>query len=536
MQITIVPEARKSPVSLLFLGFEPATLKDSWGERNNHSFKETDMTTKRIIRADLEPPAFPTAAAYPNGSIFRDYHILLEDHCIRGVPAFDFAPLLSLAGTFADKCFRVDHGHRPMTLRMYTTSVGPTGSHKSVRSDPIVDTMWDLMMKPLNGSTGKKPFTILKGFTTDAGLVDVLAENVDTPVFLYADELQGFMAAAAYPNSSLMYQLNDLWNGPSSISRNLTKRGKTEDEKKKLTAQLPIFGMHGNIQPDTFWRCMGANMETAANGFLNRFAFFVGGYDDIHRAGWKPYNIEEYQIQWIQERLSELYNSGSRIILDFSPKAALEWRRYTLEFEKRLRGYYYGNWTPMVQRVPDQGVRMAGIFAALNGNTEIGNSHVERAIALANYLEASIDFIMKSHQITSGPQRLASIEEQAIRKLKKACRCTEQPIQARDIVNSFASTNRVSTQDIRRIFRGHDNVDSVTEWGGKSFTAARYRYNAEGIIREPDAEGNLDDIVPPVQVSQASPNSPGVKAVAEEKEREQEKESRCELSTLSPAE
>ena len=63
-------------------------------------------------------PIFPEDAAYPSGSIFAQYHELLERHDIRGVPAFDFAPLLVLAGTLADRCYRVGYGDTPMSLRM----------------------------------------------------------------------------------------------------------------------------------------------------------------------------------------------------------------------------------------------------------------------------------------------------------------------------------------------------------------------------------------------------------------------------------
>lgn len=489
------------------------------------------MPSKKPIEPLIEPPMFPTKLALRDKT-FRQYHDLLAAKNVRGLPQHSFAAMLAVMSVMADCSYR-GKWMGAIPPRIYSGSVGPTGSHKTQRSRPITNAY--------HAQAGEeKGKGIIAGYCTDAGLFKVLTAHPNEPVLGVFNEMQELLQARLLTGSALVYYLNTLWDGPVSLTRNLSGHKVAKKDQSHPIAS-PIFAFHGNIQIESFWASVGPKFEQVANGFLNRIAFFVGEYPDELPLETEP--VRTADLKRIMTHLNDIKSRNHAALpteesqrfewLDLSDRAKGHWRAFSMEWDKKLRSHYYGTWRDMVARVRDQVCRIAINYAADEDTREVTACQLESAIAVGRYLEAGVEYIMKHHEVTEGPQRTASLEERAIRYLKRltAKKKDDEWVELRDIQNSFRSNSRPGSVELRKILENHEDVDEekLPQW-----RAHRYRYNGTGKPRpeqaKPDCpngsalaavpEERLREILStPTERSPAPPNPPGMKAVRAERER-----------------
>lgn len=448
--------------------------------------KEGDMTYTSRPPVLIEVPKFPKDAALRQGT-FRKYHDLLLQHETRGACQHGFAAMLSMMSLAVDASHRGDWmGTIPG--RIYGVSVGDTGTYKSVQSNPVAQLWGDI-------SADGEHLGQLSGYTTDAGLFKTLAGHPNEPTFGMFDELQELLQGKELRGSVLTYYLNSLYNAPAVLQRNLSALN-----QKKLESKIegPIFAFHGNIQLRAFWNAVGTSFEQVCNGFLNRICYFPADESDHYFMRSRPFT--ESDLRLFKTHFNDIKSrgrTGGRGVgagvpqkIKLGQDAGRLWDTFNKEWDDKLRDHYYGPYRDMVARNRDHCARIALIYCADENLTVVTESQMESAIAVARYLEESIVYIVKHHDVSEGPQRISSIEENAIRFLKKLTRKTGKPpedfekgwIKLKDIREQFNSANRPNSDELRKIIERNELVDLHME---PQWRANRYRYNDSDEVWQP---------------------------------------------------
>jgi hypothetical protein len=196
----------------------------------------------------------------------------------------------------------------------------------------------------------------------------------DKRLLITEGEFSAILKIAAREQNTLSDQLRDAWDG------------KDLHNKNKVSPCMAT-GAHVSIVAHTNDSDLKLFLteNAMANGFANRFMFFA-----VRRSKLLPFggNVDEDAFAALAARVAELLDAArveGRVT--WSAEAAAQWDSGgTYAHLSRERYGLAGNLT---SRAEAHVVRLALLYALLDGKREIGLAHLEAALAVWNYAEAT---------------------------------------------------------------------------------------------------------------------------------------------------
>lgn len=239
---------------------------------------------------------------------------------------------------------------------------------------------------------------VSSGFQSGESIVSDLArQDASTNRFIMEPELAAVFARCRREGSILSAIMRNAWDGrPLEIRR----RGDRE------ILRHHHLGVLAHITPEEIRRTLPDT--EAHNGFANRFLYVL-----TQRARILPFggNMPLPRIEAIGHQLSEAIRAArGQSGIDFSPEARPLWKEFVEEVLARPRAGLVGAATA---RHRPQTLRLALIYALVEGAKELRPEHVRAAIAIWDYAEASAQIIFGNATGNRLADRLVPLLESA---------------------------------------------------------------------------------------------------------------------------
>jgi hypothetical protein len=242
--------------------------------------------------------------------------------------------------------------------------------------------------------------------------------------------------------------IRDAWDDPL-VLRTLTKHS-------PLKVTKPFLSIVGHITIDELRQKLDQN--SAANGFGNRFLFGCVERSKLlpHGGALDPAEVERLGAA-TRERL-EAAQKGERIAM--AAEAAQLWE----EVYPRVSEGRAGLLGSLTARAEAQTVRLALIYALIDGAAAIEATHLEAALALWAYCDSSALYIFR--EFSGNPQ--ADAIARALRG---------------------AGAAGMSRTDIHRLFHSHATAGAINSALGRLTSAGRARS-----VKQPGAGGHWKEM------------------------------------------
>jgi len=294
-------------------------------------------------------------------------------------PAAVLATTLTQAGVVIDRgpWIRVadDYHH----TRLFCALVGKSARGRKGTSEGPVRRIWEEAEVSL-GPLAWKPGPMSSG----EGLINIIRDGndaddegvADKRLFIVESEFAAPLRAMRREGNTLSSVIRTAWDGRTlePITKN-----------NPIRATRPHIGIVAHITEAELRSLLGS--VEIFNGFANRFLWWC-----VRRAKILPLarGLSDDQVQ----RLGKLYGSRLEVArrlgrIEFSRDA----RRVYEELYHDLTIDHDGLYGAIVTRAEVQVIRVALIYACLDGSHEIAMDHLEAAVAVIEYCDASAKYL-----------------------------------------------------------------------------------------------------------------------------------------------
>lgn len=234
----------------------------------------------------------------------------------------------------------------------------------------------------------------------------------DKRLFILDEEFAGAMAQTKREGNILSMVIRNIWDNGNLDP--LTKTNKTTATNAHIgwVSHITLTELHARL-----------NDSEAFNGFANRILWVCARRSKIVPL---PEPMDEIKLDHIRQRLVEkilIYRDKELIKIEMGFETKLVWAgKYYAELTKDNPGLV----GCVINRAEAQALRLAMLYCLLDGMTTIRLEHLEAALALWRYCEASARYIFHGRQ-TDG------VAEKILAAL------TERPMTGTEIFGIFAN-------------------------------------------------------------------------------------------------
>ena len=296
---------------------------------------------------------------------------------------------------------------------LFMVMVGQSSKARKGTSWGRVRQLFDLLSEPFAQSR------IESGLSSGEGLIHAVRdEKGDNPgefdkrLLLQEPEFGGLLRVMDRHGNIVSRIIRDAWDrGNLGV---LTKKCET----RATGAHISIVG---HITKDELVRHL--DRTEAANGFANRFIYMV-----VKRSKCLPHggNLTNEHLRPLAERLATAVKDAKDIRQVFmSDGAKLQWEHVYPELAEGQPGLYGA----VTGRAEAQVIRLALIYALLDGKSNISPDHLRAALAIWDYADESARYIFGS--------------------------ATGDPVQDTILSSLQSEPDGLSRTDISRLFKGH---------------------------------------------------------------------------------
>ena len=304
-------------------------------------------------------------------------------------------------------------GHRPFFavgrtthyLNLYAMTVGPTalGRKGTARSDAMwvlsaLDSTWPRPVNGLSSGEGlieavRDPVMAISTRKAAKGKrrrVDTVDPGVvDKRLLVFEAEFGSVLSRMRRENNSLSSVMRAAWDG-EAVLRTMTRQS-------RLTATNAHVSIVGQITNEELSKLL-SEMEFL-NGFANRFLWVATrGSATLHPDGGNP--------DWA--RLKR-HRSGIAAAVTFAKEVQQVRRTRRAEQYRRLRSARPGMFGAATSRADPQVVRLSCLYALLDQSKLVKPVHIEAAMALWDYCEASARFLFKASTGNPSADKLLAV-------------------------------------------------------------------------------------------------------------------------------
>lgn len=410
----------------------------------------------------------PTPERYPGPRLpaiawkypFDVYRVAVADST-EAADEHHFAAFRIVAGSFLGRLVRVHYG-RLHYLADYALLIGPTHDKKTTSQRRAAD--FAAALKPSFGMLGA--LSSAEGFVEWLAKQDMTSHELgvflnwmkDTtgkpwvrfnPThrrgLLISEEFASVLQKARTDGgSSLVSTLTSVYDAPSIIEPPL--------RAKRMVAERPTFSILGASTPD--WIARNLKETDILGGFGNRFMYFTGPAKEP--MPWPP-KPDEQRLAEVATHLIEKYKhweSGAEFTLH--EHAHELWNAFYLTWAKQQREEGDLPTSKLESRIPEHAIKLALLYAALGGTgTIIGPHYMEAAIAVADYLRASVRYAF-ADTLDTGESPVVKLERAVLKVLG------EGPTKKREL-QQRAKQRHTTASDFARVLDGLTKSRTATE-------------------------------------------------------------------------
>jgi hypothetical protein len=350
-----------------------------------------ELTVSRLAEEDYDPPAtkpFPESAWT---GIFADWR--------ETVSSSTEASLESLWGAFLSACGLVIGRRawrstpRPLYPNFYILLLGQTGdSRKST-------CLW--LATEFLQHVGED-FRLLEGLVSTEGLIEALAGREETKALIYADEFRAVLAVARRKGTQdILPRLNSLYYCPQKSS--------VDRAKNPTVATRPFISLM-TATPQDYVEDLLCDLDITG-GFLNRFLIITGD-EQAPRPIVKGPSADQWDDLAMKVQIATDKASGH---IEFSSHALARWKEFYVDWRNSRRKLERRK-AQLTARVFEHVLKIAMVYAVLNGENAISLSTLNIAIDLGLWIEANTIRLFT----TVGTDKFGKCEQAILALLKKA--------------------------------------------------------------------------------------------------------------------
>jgi len=376
---------------------------------------EIIITEKTLAKPAATPASLELPAIAWRG-LFKDYLDMVAP-TTEATDAFHYAAFLQVFGCTLGRRLHVYHAGRQFP-NFYTCLIGRSGaSRKDTSFKPGRD-----MLERLHAFScleGNPPFKITWGIRSYEGLLDELSGERKVRLIQLTELLSLFAKAGQQKLGNIIPELTGLYDCPDLINPPV-------HQKDVAPAQEPFLSIMALTTQD--WLQRALTEQDIYGGFANRWCYFTGRPKSPIA---DPPKADTGKRDEIVRQLNQV-----RGWADSVPDGEI-----TKSDEARalFKEYYNNNFYPrcqqpgllptLIERVQNFVWKIALLYAAETMSEVISRDHLEAAIAVGNYLEASVAQVFASFGESKGKQ----VETRVYDYL----RCSGVPVPYRDIYHSL---------------------------------------------------------------------------------------------------
>ena len=356
---------------------------------------EITITEKTLAR-----PATPSSLELPaiawRGS-FRDYRDMVAP-TTEAADAFHYAAFLQVIGCTIGRRLHVYHADRQFP-NFYTCLVGRSGLTRK-------DTTWSRAEGVLNDlhvyseDDLSPPFKAVRGLRSFEGLLDELAGERKVRLIMLGELLSLFAKASQQSLSNIIPGLTEFYDMKDVINPPV-------HQKDVKPVREPFLSIIAGTTQD--WLRKALTERDIYGGFANRWLYFYGLPKEPMP---NPPKVAQDKRNKLVQELNQIRDwtdsvpDGEIAISDGASKL----------FDDYYRDFYRrcdqpGLIPTLIVRIQDFIWKIALLYAADTMSETISENHLEAAIAVGNYLEASVAEVFASFGESRGKQAETRVYE-----------------------------------------------------------------------------------------------------------------------------
>ena len=346
--------------------------------------------------------------------LFKDYLDLVAE-TTEAADAFHYATFCQMLGCTIGRRLHVYHAMK-LYPNFYVCLVGRSGLTRK-------DTCWSRASDLLNrlhtdtDSDQSPQFRMVKGIRSYEGLLDELAGEKKVRL-IQVSELLSLLAKAKQESlGNIIPALTELYDCPDRV--NPPVRQKMADCR-----ELFVSIMAGTTQA---WLQKALTEENIYGGFANRWMYFFGLPKEPKP---NPPKVNPDRRDALVNRINQIRLWAEGVPngeLTKSDEASILFAEYYLDYYRRCQ--QEGLIPTLIVRIQDFIWKLALLYAAFDQSEVIRADDIKSAIAVGQYLEASVSEVFRSFAMSRGKQS----EVKILQYLKSIGR----PIPRRDLYRNL---------------------------------------------------------------------------------------------------
>lgn len=332
--------------------------------------------------ANLELPAIAWRG------LFKDYRAMVAD-TTEAADTFHFATFLQVFGCTVGRRLSVYHATR-LFSNFYTCLVGRSGLTRKdttwARGRAVLD-----MLHAYADDEQSPPFKTVRGIRSYEGLLDELAGERKIRLIQLGELLSLLAKAKQNSLGNIIPALAELYDSPDLLNPPVHQK----DVKPAKEPFLSI--MAGTTQA---WLQKALTETDIYGGFANRWCYFYGLPKDPMP---NPPKVDPDKRNELVRELNQIRSWAEDVPkgeITISDEANALFEEYYREYYRRCQ--QPGLIPTLIVRIQDFVWKIALLYAADTLSENISADHLEAAIAVGNYLEASVTEVFASFGMSGG--------------------------------------------------------------------------------------------------------------------------------------
>lgn len=348
---------------------------------------EITITEKTFLR----PVTTPANLELPNiawRGLFKDYRDMVAS-TTEAADAFHYATFLQVFGCTIGRHLSVYHATK-LYPNFYNCLVGRSGLTRK-------DTTWArgrAVLDRLHAESENNPsppFKIVRGIRSYEGLLDELAGERKVRL-IQLGELLSLLAKAKQDSlGNIIPALNELYDSPNLLNPPV-------HQKDVKPATEPFLSIMAGTTQD--WLQKALTERDIYGGFANRWLYFYGLPKDPMP---NPPKVDPDKRNAIVRALNQIRDWATAVPngeITISDEASELFEAYYGEYYRRCQ--LPGLIPTLIVRIQDFIWKIALLYAADTMSEAISSDHLEAAIAVGKYLEASVAEVFASFGTSNG--------------------------------------------------------------------------------------------------------------------------------------
>lgn len=372
-----------------------------------------------ITERTFAKPGIPTNLELPAiawRGLFKDYLDMVAP-TTEAADAFHYAAFLQVFGCTLGRRLHVYHAGRQFP-NFYTCLVGRSGaSRKDTSLKPGRDILERL--HAYSDSEVSLPFKITWGIRSYEGLLDELSGKRKVRLIQLSELLSLFAKAGQQSLGNIIPELTALYDCPDLVNPPV-------HQKDVKPAEEPFLSIMAGTTQD--WLQKALTERDIYGGFANRWCYFTGRPK-------APMADPQKVDQAKRDRLVQDLN----LIRDWTDSVPNGEITKSNEARALFKEYYDNNYYPrcqqsgliptLIERVQNFVWKIALLYATDTMSEIISRDHLEAAIAVGNYLEASVGEVFANFGTSNGKAQET--------KLLDFLKAEGRPVPEREVYRKF---------------------------------------------------------------------------------------------------